>query len=98
MPQYKIKRKEQYSSNKAEPSLLVYLYLLVYGVQVEAGQAGEDDAWGRDKFFALQQPVAVTAFVKETMRQILGPETRDIVFSNNTTTATFTVAQKMSAG
>ena len=29
VPQYKIKRKEEFSSSEAEPSLLVYLYLLL---------------------------------------------------------------------
>ena len=32
--QYKIKRKEKYSSKEDEPSLLVDLYLLVYGLNI----------------------------------------------------------------
>ena len=34
MPQYNIKRKEQYSNSEAEPSLQVYLYLLVYDINL----------------------------------------------------------------
>ena len=62
MPQYKIKRTEKYSSNEAEPSLLVYLYLISLWLDREHDCSTLSTRQGREQLYLIDREQSIAIY------------------------------------